>query len=385
MTEPAREPQPTTEGPALGTEREEGSGRFLIDPTRASGTMIPPAEDGAPSVAALAEIEPREVEPLAVEALQIVAPRVSLPPPVPAFALSKSARAVAPVASVPAPAPASTPELDALHPLYRGLSISERAEPRVDDLSFHLDNPFARSSLVAPPKKPFPVAKAVLGTVGVAMLAALGYATTIHQLDAPRTEASLPTPHVVTKPASHAPIVPAAVTAVEAPAVAVVAPVAEPVAAVAQPVAPIAAPTKPRTTATGSASAKTEAKTEPKTAAHDEPTAAEEAPSAAEPSPAADTSAPAPEEEALPETPTREQIMASFEKVRDDLVTCADGGHGLLTTGVTISGAGRVTYATVDGVFAGTPQGSCMARALRKASFPRFSSPNLKISFPFSL
>jgi hypothetical protein len=82
---------------------------------------------------------------------------------------------------------------------------------------------------------------------------------------------------------------------------------------------------------------------------------------------------------------SRTQVQNSLESVRSQLQSCAAGVHGRTTANVTISGAGRVTYATIEGAFAGTPQGSCMARALRGAQFPQFASPQLRVRYPFAL
>jgi hypothetical protein len=71
--------------------------------------------------------------------------------------------------------------------------------------------------------------------------------------------------------------------------------------------------------------------------------------------------------------------------MRGQLQTCAAGEHGRMKANVTISGAGRVTYATIEGAFAGTPQGSCMARALRGTQCPQFASPLLRGGYPFAL
>jgi len=50
------------------------------------------------------------------------------------------------------------------------------------------------------------------------------------------------------------------------------------------------------------------------------------------------------------------------------------------------SGHGYGPWAfVVDGAFAGTPQGSCMARALRGAQFPQFASSQLRVVYPFAL
>ncbi|HEX4355133.1 MAG TPA: hypothetical protein VHZ95_19510, partial [Polyangiales bacterium] len=72
----------------------------------------------------------------------------------------------------------------------------------------------------------------------------------------------------------------------------------------------------------------------------------------------------------LPAQPTREEIRTGLEAARSALQSCAGPAHGLSTAHVNITGAGRVASATIEGTFAGTPEGSCMARALRTVSFP---------------
>jgi hypothetical protein len=86
----------------------------------------------------------------------------------------------------------------------------------------------------------------------------------------------------------------------------------------------------------------------------------------------------------LPQELSRTQVQNGLESVRPALQTCAAGAHGRAVANVTIAGAGRVTYATVEGAFAGTPQGSCMARSLRAAQFPQFASPQLRVRYPFA-
>jgi hypothetical protein len=82
---------------------------------------------------------------------------------------------------------------------------------------------------------------------------------------------------------------------------------------------------------------------------------------------------------------SRTQVQNGLESVRGELQSCAAGAHGRTTANVTVSGAGRVTYVTIEGAFAGTPQGSCMARALRGAQFPQFATPQLRVRYPFAL
>lgn len=88
--------------------------------------------------------------------------------------------------------------------------------------------------------------------------------------------------------------------------------------------------------------------------------------------------------EGLPEQPSRDQIIATFEGLRPALTECAVGQSGLLQVKATITGAGRVGYALIGGDFQG-PTGSCMARVVRKASFPQFSGDKLSLTYPMSL
>jgi hypothetical protein len=87
----------------------------------------------------------------------------------------------------------------------------------------------------------------------------------------------------------------------------------------------------------------------------------------------------------LPEQPSRDEIKQGLDSARPALQACAGSAHGLSTAHVTVTSAGRVASATIDGAFAGTPEGSCMARVLRAAAFPRFSTPSLQVTYPFRL
>jgi predicted Zn finger-like uncharacterized protein len=87
----------------------------------------------------------------------------------------------------------------------------------------------------------------------------------------------------------------------------------------------------------------------------------------------------------LPAQPSRGDIASGMNSVAGAVRACGGGVSGTATIRVTISGSsGRVTNASVAGPpFAGTPAGSCMARAARGASFPRFSNPSLTVNYPF--
>lgn len=83
--------------------------------------------------------------------------------------------------------------------------------------------------------------------------------------------------------------------------------------------------------------------------------------------------------------PSREAVQQSLLAMRPQLEACAAGRRGTVDARVRIAGSGRVTYTLIQGDFAGTPEGSCIARALRAATFPPFSGPVFQVQFPFAL
>lgn len=88
----------------------------------------------------------------------------------------------------------------------------------------------------------------------------------------------------------------------------------------------------------------------------------------------------------LPETPSRSQIVAAMNGVEAAVRACGTGEHGDVTTEVGVAGrTGTVTSVTVTGSFAGTPIGSCVARAVRAATFPRFRQANMRLRYPFQI
>ena len=88
----------------------------------------------------------------------------------------------------------------------------------------------------------------------------------------------------------------------------------------------------------------------------------------------------------MPDAPSRSDVIAAMASVRGAVATCAVGRGGVAQVRVTFSGpSGRVMNAVMEGQFAGTPQGSCIARAVRAASVPRFSQPSVTISYPFQI
>jgi hypothetical protein len=81
----------------------------------------------------------------------------------------------------------------------------------------------------------------------------------------------------------------------------------------------------------------------------------------------------------------REDIARGMAAIRGDVKACSPARHGIAKVRVTIAGSGRVRSTLVTGVFQGTPEGSCIARTVRKARFPSFNGPPVTVDFPFSL
>jgi hypothetical protein len=115
-----------------------------------------------------------------------------------------------------------------------------------------------------------------------------------------------------------------------------------------------------------------------------EPEAAESAVEAPAPAPAPPKAA-GTGNEPLPAHPSREQVVASLNAVAGELQRCVGDRHGVAEVTLTVRPAGFVSYAVVSGTYAGTSEGSCIARAVRAAKFPAFSDPTLRVTYPFEL
>ncbi len=95
-----------------------------------------------------------------------------------------------------------------------------------------------------------------------------------------------------------------------------------------------------------------------------------------------EAAAPAPSN--LPEKPSREDVLAAMNGVKDDVKACGKGQTGVAFANINVAGkTGRVTSAEITGI-TGEP-GSCIARVVRKASFPKFQSDSFQVKFPFKL
>ena len=101
--------------------------------------------------------------------------------------------------------------------------------------------------------------------------------------------------------------------------------------------------------------------------------------------PAAEPAAPAGGDSSIPQKLNRGQVSSGMNRVSGRVARCGNGTTGRVTVDVVISGStGRVSSVNVSGQFAGTPIGSCAARAVRGARFPRFRDPSLTVrGYPF--
>ena len=87
----------------------------------------------------------------------------------------------------------------------------------------------------------------------------------------------------------------------------------------------------------------------------------------------------------LPDIPGRDDVLAALAPIRAAVAQCARGMHGVAQLDITVANTGFVTHAVVGGDFAGTPEGSCIARAARAAQFVSFKKPRFRVIYPFSL
>lgn len=86
----------------------------------------------------------------------------------------------------------------------------------------------------------------------------------------------------------------------------------------------------------------------------------------------------------LPDAPPREDVKRALDGVKSGVQGCAQGQGGVAIVEVTVAGStGRVTNATVEGITG--PAGSCIAREVRKASFPKFKNATFKVKYPYRL
>lgn len=87
----------------------------------------------------------------------------------------------------------------------------------------------------------------------------------------------------------------------------------------------------------------------------------------------------------LPPTPSRQDVVSALEPLRAEVQQCAGNLRGIAQLDVTVASNGSVTHAVVAGDFAGTPEGSCIARIARSAKFSPFERPRFRVIYPYAL
>jgi hypothetical protein len=83
----------------------------------------------------------------------------------------------------------------------------------------------------------------------------------------------------------------------------------------------------------------------------------------------------------LIERPDRAQVIAAMLAVQPAVRACVGTSRDTATANLKVLGrTGRVTSVQVTGMPG--PVGTCLARAVRQAHFPKFSADSLTISYP---
>jgi hypothetical protein len=96
-----------------------------------------------------------------------------------------------------------------------------------------------------------------------------------------------------------------------------------------------------------------------------------------------DPPAAAPTEPSQPTTPSREDVLRALGAVGSVVHGCASGRIGNASVTLTFANSGRVTTASISPPFAGSPEGSCMALAMRTIRVAPFTTPTFQITVPF--
>lgn len=85
---------------------------------------------------------------------------------------------------------------------------------------------------------------------------------------------------------------------------------------------------------------------------------------------------------ALPAQPSRAEVLAAMKRVTPAVNACFGDARGVAKVALSVRGkSGRVASARVTGQRGDV--GSCIARAVRRAKFPKFAKPELDIAYPF--
>jgi hypothetical protein len=88
-----------------------------------------------------------------------------------------------------------------------------------------------------------------------------------------------------------------------------------------------------------------------------------------------------PVDSGLPQTPSREAMLASLGKAKAKVAKCK--GPGVATAAIQIAGSGKVSSVSVTG--AEGAAASCVEKAVRSTPFPKFQKDSFEVKFPFKL
>ncbi len=91
------------------------------------------------------------------------------------------------------------------------------------------------------------------------------------------------------------------------------------------------------------------------------------------------------EPSAIARRPDRTQVIEAVRRIEPELRRCVGDEHGVADVTLTVRSSGAVSHALVEGAFAGSPKGSCIARTLRSAKLPSFGDPVLHIAYSLQL
>ena len=89
----------------------------------------------------------------------------------------------------------------------------------------------------------------------------------------------------------------------------------------------------------------------------------------------------------LPDAPARNDVKTALQGVSGGVKACKKDAGGTAAVNVVFSGkTGRASSAKVtSGPFKGTPVGSCIESAVKRARVPRFKQSSFKVTFPYRL
>jgi hypothetical protein len=90
---------------------------------------------------------------------------------------------------------------------------------------------------------------------------------------------------------------------------------------------------------------------------------------------------PKPADSGLPQTPSRDAMLASLGKAKAKAAKCK--GPGVATAAIQVAGTGKVSSVSVTG--AEGAAAACVEKAVRSTAFPKFQKDNFEVKFPFKL